>query len=727
MKKFLLLFIVASAFSYSAAAQTMFVTKVDTINSALLLRLANHTLTKNDSAILKQRSGRHLQITAPGSIDPDLLAKLINNTLSPAENALLIKQIMQGLKIDTIKVRFNRNGLLEPNYRLDSIDLKQPSCYFEKDANAMVIFDLGQMAVDATGLRVERHKRIKIFNEKGKDAANIHINYSDQFGAEQVEEIEGKTINMVDGKITYTELDTKSIYHENIDKYHESVVFSMPNVKAGSVIEIAYVLHRSAPKSIPGWDFQSDIPTRFSQYVVQLYRDVRFNSLDRTTLPLFKDSVIFNGYGHVWAMTDVPSKKTEPFMRSPIDGLQSINLTITSAMAPNGTFVNMNDSWATVGKILVNDKELEKTFDQNLNDKEGLAKTARKLATVDEKVKYLFNAVKTEMKWNGERNWASKDGIKKAWENKSGNWGEINMALCKLLNQAGVKAYPMMASTRDNGIMYHNFADIFQINKLVTYVPVNASHYYVLDASGKFNDFSTIPYDLLSSYGLYLDKDDDTYDMVLLKNEVPVKQEIIVNGDIKPDGTMTGSATIKSFSYLKTAALEAHEHLDEKKYMEALADNDNNLRILSLKLEDAEVDSLPLTQNLDFKLDLPGTDDNYIYFSPNLFSGLHNNPFISENRFSNIDFGCNYLLSINGKYKIPAGYKIDVLPKSQMIETSDKSISFTRDISEQNGYIVAHYTISYNRFFFSRGAYPEIHDYFKKMYELLNEQIVLKK
>src|SRR5207248_1964095 len=142
-------------------------------------------------------------------------------------------------------------------------------------------------------------------------------------------------------------------------------------------------------------------------------------------------------------------------------------------------------------------------FYQNINDREGLIKQAKKLLTVDAKVSYLFNQVKTTMKWNGEKNWASKDGIKKAWENKSGNWGEINLVLCRLLNESGVKAYPMLVSTRDNGKLYNNFPDVYQVNKLITYVKAGTSQYYVLDASGKYNNYNEIPFDVLNSYGLY--------------------------------------------------------------------------------------------------------------------------------------------------------------------------------------------------------------------------------
>jgi len=161
--------------------------------------------------------------------------------------------------------------------------------------------------------------------------------------------------------------------------------------------------------------------------------------------------------------------------------------------------------------------------------------------------------------------------------------------------------------------------------------------------------------------------------------------------------------------------------------MQLLNDNDNNLRILSLRLENPTVDSLPLIQNINFEFDLSETDEKYIYFSPNLFTGLHFNPFTNERRFSDIDFGCNNLFSINGKYKIPEGYKIEALPKSQTITMPDKSISFKRVVFEEDGYVIVYYVINYKNSFFPKDRYFLIYDYFKKMNDLLNEQIVFKK
>jgi hypothetical protein len=136
---------------------------------------------------------------------------------------------------------------------------------------------------------------------------------------------------------------------------------------------------------------------------------------------------------------------------------------------------------------------------------------------------------------------------------------------------------------------------------------------------------------------------------------------------------------------------------------------------------------LPLREDFNFKLDLPGSDEKYIYFSPNLFTGISVNPFINESRFSDIDFVYlnNYL--INGRYKLPKGYKIDALPKSITIVMPDNTISFKRIVGEMEGHIIVNYAIKFKKARYSKDEYFILREFYKKMYEMLDEQIVLKK
>src|ERR1700749_1940717 len=62
--------------------------------------------------------------------------------------------------------------------KIDVADLEMKQCDFEKDANAMVLFDKGDAYFDDNfNIVMERHKRIKIFNDNGKGEANIRIEY----------------------------------------------------------------------------------------------------------------------------------------------------------------------------------------------------------------------------------------------------------------------------------------------------------------------------------------------------------------------------------------------------------------------------------------------------------------------------------------------------------------------------------------------------------------------
>ncbi len=102
-------------------------------------------------------------------------------------------------------------------------------------------------------------------------------------------------------------------------------------------------------------------------------------------------------------------------------------------------------------------------------------------------------------------------------------------------------------------------------------------------------------------------------------------------------------------------------------------------------------------------MDLTGSDDKYIYFNSNLFNQVRKNPFYSDERFSDIDFGYMDNYSLYGVYKLPQGYKPDVLPKSVTLVMPDQSIIFKRTVAEDNGTLLIKYVLSHKKtIYFSR-------------------------
>ena len=606
--------------------------------------------------------------------------------------------------------------------KIEQADLELKACDFEKDANAEVLFEKGTVyfGTDISTITEEIHKRIKIFNEHGKGEANVKIKFYSGDHLEYITGLQAETINLVNGKVEITKLDKKLVYTKVIDKAESEITFSMPDVKPGSVIEFKYNWNTTSFYNMPDWYFQEKIPTRYSELNTSIPDVFYFREIPHMVNPLVKRtntsdgrSLIEDGQTYPYtldvstkAMANIPSLPDEPFMSSFNDNVQNIRYQLVSIKPIGGFSKSYSDTWNKVGGRLIDDEDFGGQLRRKLNGEEAIISKAKTLKTDDQKIAYIFNAVKTAMKWNGEDKWYTIDGTYRAWENKTGNSAEVNLILYHLLKSSGVDAYPMVVSTREHGKVDPYYTSLVQFNRAVVYVPIDSASNYVLDATGKYNIYNETPAELLNSVGLYIDKPKNHYDMIRLTKTAPVRQVVMISAEIKPTGKVEGTAQIISTSYNRISAVERYKKDGEKKYIDFIRDDDNNLKVSDLKFENMEVDSLPLTQKLNFNLDLAGSDENYIYLNPNIFTSLKTNPFLNETRMTDIDFGYLRNYAINSIYKLPVGYKTDALPKSVSLVTPDKMFTFKRMVIEQDGSIIIHYSLNYNVAEYSKRFLP---------------------
>jgi Domain of Unknown Function with PDB structure (DUF3857) len=610
---------------------------------------------------------------------------------------------------------------MQPYGKVDKEDLELKACDFEKDANAEVLFDKGSVYFTSDySLVLDRHIRIKIFNEKGNDEANIRIEYFGGDRSEYITNVQAETINLDNGNIEVTKIDKKLIYTQNIDKLRSALIFSFPNVKPGSVIEFKYSLTATSVSDFPDWYFQSHIPTRYSEFNASVPDILYYKKLVMVNHPFVKNT------DNVRSMSNIPSLHNEPFMSSRKDNLQRILYQLSSINA--GSFSQaFSDTWTKVGENEVEYDGFGGQFKRKLDGEDAIISKAKSMTSTDDKIAYIFNEVKSSMKWDDLDERYTNEGTVKAWEKKTGNSTEVNLILYHLLQKAGLNVYPMLVSTKNNGKVNPSFPSNYQFDRTVAYIPVDSNKCYVLDATSKYNIYNEIPGTLLNGFGLNIDKDKKKYELIFLQKTNPVRQLALITAEIKPDGKMSGTVQFSSFGYYRINAVERYKTDGEKKYIDYLKDGDNNITISSLKFDNMEVDTLPLTQNINFKADLTGSDEKYIYFNPNIFTSQHDNPFLSEDRYTDIDFGYRGYYTASGTYKEPAGYKIDAMPKSVSMTTPDKSIVFRRVVAEQDGSIVVRYIVDYKKSIYFKENYPDLHEFFKKMNEMMNEQVVFKK
>lgn len=605
----------------------------------------------------------------------------------------------------------------QPYGVIDTADLAMQQCDFEKDANAEVLIDKGDESFnDYLDIVFVIHKRIKIFNHNGKGKADIQLPFVDR-----ITDMRAETINL-DGKtITYTPVDVNLFYKQKVTSKEKMLTFTFPNVKPGSVIEMEYKWKMNG-EILPFWFFQEDIPTRYSEINITFAGYSPYSVQLNNRQPFEKESLVAldgkdysRGKKYTYVMANVPSFKTEPYMAQESNVRQKLRLKYHA------------DYWSRVYMELKEDPDFGGQLDHKLADEDAIVAKMNLIKDKDARADSIFSFVQKKMKWNGVNVWYTYDGIKRAWSKKTGNSTEINLILYRLLTQANIEASPMMVSTPDYGPVDPDYARVGEFNKTVVYMPVDSTHFYVLDASDKHNVYNVIPYDVLSNYGFKIDPRFLKFNLFRVSSSRPSRQAVYIKADIQPTGKMSGEANITNDTYSRSATTELYKTLGEKKYTDYLRNDDNNLKISSLKLDTTSQDSLPMLQTFHFDLDLTASDENYIYFNPNLFTSFGKNPFLNKDRVSDVDFIFENTYVISGDYTIPKGYKIDVLPQSRVIMIEDKSISFRRIIGEQDGHILVHYVISRKKSYYTQDEYQALYSFYKEMFRMMSEQIVFKK
>ena len=156
--------------------------------------------------------------------------------------------------------------------KVDKAALLMKECSFDKGAGAMVLFDeaeslfnLNIYSSSPVFQQTEHHTRIKIFNKKGFDQANVKIRYGNDNNV-SIKNLSAQTYNMDEaGNIVITKVDKSSIYDKQINKRYSERIFFFPDVKEGSILEYSYTLDGVSEGK---WYFQKSIPVQSSKHII---------------------------------------------------------------------------------------------------------------------------------------------------------------------------------------------------------------------------------------------------------------------------------------------------------------------------------------------------------------------------------------------------------------------------------------------------------------------------
>lgn len=608
---------------------------------------------------------------------------------------------------------------------------------YEKDttANALVLEEYGYMFPDQQynfSPTTERYSRIKLFNKEGFDQANIQINL---YKKEVLKSLEAITYNLVDGQIQKNVLSKSDIYTQKITDNYQSISFTFPNVKEGSVIEYKYSV-MSPYTSIDDWYFQSDIPKLKSKLTTYILENYKYRKRLSGFLSVKKeedrldDACASNSRGFsrgcyvlTLSMDSVPAFKEEDYLTSKENYISKLSFDLESILTSDG-----------LNKFTTDWKRAERNLKVNFLNKQGTKKSYfRKnipsaiLAETSEleKAKKVYGFIKDYYNWNGNYWISSKIDIKESFKEKTGSVDAINLSLFNSLQAADIESYIVLLSTRRNGIPTKLYPIVTQFNYIIVKAIIDGKEYF-LDASDKFLSFGDVPFQCLNGEVRVLDFKKGGYWQDITKRR-RAERKVTYDVNFNEDQNIEANVKITSSRYFAHRIRSQYEELGEDEYITRKESSGQDFEIDDYQIANLKEYEKPIDETFTLVSDDSFEGVERINLSPIIYRTTPSNPFKLEERLYPVDFGYQRFVTQRININIPEGYEVVGIPKDVGVKLPNKGGSYLFKVQKTENQVKIYIRYQIARKVFDSDEYYYLKEFFNKIIEAEKESIVLQK
>jgi hypothetical protein len=626
----------------------------------------------------------------------------------------------------------------------EGFHLAQTSYAKDSTADAYVIKEFGSAYIserENTGLVFTYHVKIKILSNKGLDQANIVIPLRrSESSMEIVRDIQATTTNLENGLPQHTSLEHNKIYTEKVTDYYERKKFTFPNVKVGSIIEYQYTIESPFIFNFRNWDFQSDIPKIESDYWAKIPGNYNYNialfgfkKLDRQNAELIKDCFkIGTGVADCslmkFGMKDIPAFVEEDYMTASKNFLSAIRFELMEVKYFDGRVQHITKTWQDIYRELKTDtdfgvqiKRHSELFKDQILKLQASNKNQKDLA------RGVYDLVKDWYRWDEYYGKYAEKGLKKAYETRTGNVGDINLALIGALQYAGINTDPVLVSTRENGVPTKLFPVMSEFNYVIAKVNLDKES-FLLDATDKDLPFGVLPFRCLNKEGRAIGKD-SCYWVNLTPNK-KYKQLDYVKLKLDSTGNFTGKITIRTSDYQAFyRRKKIKEFASSDEYIENLDEKNPNLKIKNYTISNLDSLDSSLTEEYDVVIKaFDAMDSKTLSINPFIFNKTTENPFKLNERIYPIDFGAQKDFSTIFQLEIPENYEVKLLPTSvalRLPENSGKYV-FKSDVLNSNLITVSEF-FTIDKAEIPGSEYPYLKELYNKIVQSNKSNIIITK
>lgn len=639
-------------------------------------------------------------------------------------------------------------------------ELEQKTHPKDSSAAAAILYKKGTSTIeynqnDGFVLVTQVDARIKIYKKEGYDWANQSVVYyiGNNDSREKVDFTDVNTFNLVNGKIEKTKLKSDGIFNEEVNKYRARKKITMPNVKEGSVLEYSYTVRTNSIGMMREWAFQTSIPVNYSEYTTYIpeyftfnvrqkgyvfpkvtakknTKSIMFNSKERsegtrvTQTTFHTEKVDYIEIQTNYAALDLPAMKEESFVNNIDNYTSSLEQELSMIKYPNSPLKTFSANWNSVAKTIYEYDDFGPELNKTGYFEDDLKALLAGLTNPEEKIMVILNHVKSNVKWDKYYGYSCDKGVRKAYQEKSGNIAEINLMLTAMLRYAGLTANPVLVSTRSNGIAL--FPNRTAYNYVIAAVETEKG-YILLDASDKFSVPNVLPMRALNWYGRLIRKDGTSEEIDLMPKKTS-NDIVFMSYSIDADGKIAGKTKRQCSDYNAMIFRENINEYKEESYLEKLENDNNKIEITDYSRTNEKELLLPTSETYSFTgSNLCEKIGDKIYVSPMLFFTNEKNPFNQETREYPVDFGFPFVDKYNITIQIPDGFTFETLPAPAAINMEDNLGSFKFNIAATENKLQMIISHQINNAIVSTQQYEMLKEYYKAMIEKESEKIVLKR
>ncbi len=648
-------------------------------------------------------------------------------------------------------------------YELGKVTIAQlEEKYHPKDTSAVaaILFEKGKTSfnyeeMNGFSTTTEVLVKIKIYKKEGFEWANRKIRHYIDGKKETVSFSKGVTYNLVNGEIEKTKLKSSGEFTEKINNFWSETKIVMPNVKEGSIIEYAYIIKSPFISNFPEWSFQKNIPVNHSEYTTLVPEYFVYNTFtkgfsnikvtrnsDNRKMPYSYSYVDASRAGTAkservttelqfvenstnYIAEDVPALKDEAFVNNVKNYSSSILHELSMTKYPNSPTKSYSSDWESVVKTIYDNEDFGGQLNKANFYEEDLNALLKDITTTEDKIATIFSYVKNRLNWNGYVGYYSDKGVKKAYQEKTGNTADINLLLISMLNYAKLNANPILLSTRSNGIPVFPSRNGF--NYVIAGVELSNGSLILLDATNKYAVPNIIPENALNWFGRIVRKN-GTSEMIDLYPKKGSLEAVSILAELKADGSISGKQRKQLTDYNAFRYRSRHANRNHDDYVQQLEKEHNFSAVENYEVANINDLSKPVIETYSFSGNsMTDIIDSKIYLPPLLFHQMDVNPFKSEQRSYPIDFSFPFKDSYNFSIKIPEGYVVESKPEALNLNMNQNMVSFRYSVSENLGTIQISCIVEVNSPIIESDYYLHLKELFSQIVLKQNEKIVLAK